>query len=687
MVDPFSVITIVGTAVHTATTIAQQVYRFTEDAKRVSQAVADVAGEILAIERTLKSIESTLKKQREAESLDGNNHDLWESAHGSISECHVSLKRLGGVISALLPDHPNAALQTVRTFKLNFRQTELNGLRTQLISHKSNLQLVLQMINLQATYTTPGRIVDELEPKIDELRQLMLKSQKINEDAVANGLPQPNKHYESLRRSAEKVITSATTVSSNSETASIAGDRMSEAKRRNTLDWIPENSHVFVEVPESERSAPIFQDPFLFSEPATTPTVLTDPSVGPGDESVLDESDSDEDLQSELVEAHFQKGRERFEAKQYAEAQSYYRKYLEHAHKLPIKRRKSSQVADVRLGLAACLCHTTNLQEAEARLFYLTQSHSAKGIETEEQATSSEQSARNCQASHLLAVVLYRRGKFEAAKSYCRKAVLGRRRTLGKEHIDYHHSQYLMFQILEAEGSHEDSSVWYDRIPTEFLSKLVRIEDEFPESSDLEPVSPFTQTDQASTIESTLQETTLPQQPELEISSSRGSPTSEAEDRVSPDFASGRTSSSGPAQDTQARSPSIRFHKNLDRISSSPVSPSDPLAHVPKKPPKPHRNTLAVLFRRKSSSSNKRASKSPPKASLDPSLTKKVNHSRSASSPSNQTELTSPEQGSSPRRERSPGSNDMSFADFLRQKADEENSTQTDKMPVWQGLF
>lgn len=693
VLDPISVITAVGAAVHTASTISLQVCRFAQDINHVGQTVSEFARDILAIERTLRSLQNALENQQRENIFDQGTHELWNSVAGSISDCHVSLKRLGEMISPLLPDKPNAPLQAVRQIKLNFRKQEIGSTAAHLSSHKNNLQLILHMVSLQAIYSTPGRVAEELEPKITELRRLLLSSEKINKEVVARGLVEPSQHYITLRHSAEKVISSATSASCNSETSSIRGPRMSEAKRRNTLDWIPENEGLAVERPES--TSPVvsknsFPDPFTCSESETSPTSLTDFSIGLNDDFMLHDSDSDETLQSELVDSHFKKGGERFDAKQYTDAHRFYKKYLENAERLPIRLRKPFQIEQVHLNLAACVCHTPNLQEAEARLVNFMQHHSTTNLNTQDEAAVDQSCVRVCQASHLLAIVQYRKKKYDAAKSWCRKAVVGRGRALGKDHIDYHSSQYLMYQIFEAEESPEESSVWLDRIPTEVIPNLVKIEDEFYVDDDTwEKALPSSQPEAPIVKPLATQEPNSSEQPILKTPSSLNTSTFEARSTGSDESDISQLSAAALSSNIESSSyPSSHDEhcKGQFKVRPAPAEPT----HCDN-PSKTHRNSLSKFFRRRSSGTKPRRASAPPKEDSlisDQGKCEDERVSTVADRSKLTTSMTSATTNEASRsRQRPRGERSMSLEDFLRQRAMEELETPTDKRPVWQGLF
>ena len=596
--DPIAVIGIAGGVIKTAVSLSQQLYRFVDDTKKVSKTIADLAREVLAIEKTLRSIESVLNVQptklADVDVTIDESQELWVSVQGSLTDCHATLRDIEHALFGLLPEGSDFARQAVRQLQLNFRQSEITPLCAALQSHKTTLQLTLQMLSLRAAYLTPSLVVEELGPRIDEVRQLLQTSQDRCQSAVALGGGPANDHSKQLRRSAQRIISTATSYSGESEaTKSVLGDTISDAKRIHLLEWIPETPHeMLIPPPESvAHTVPetLFTEGFHFSEAQTASTALSDMSKAQDEE--LEDSDSDDHLQSELVDSLFQKGDRLFGDKLWKEAQSHYRKGLQHADKLPIRLRKPSQLDGVQLNLATCVAHSTNVTEAEKRLYAIVQEPSSKLVGNEDHGSENGRAIRRCSASQLLAVVLYRQRKYEAARQYCRKAVVGRRRMLGKDHISHYESLYLMHQILTAEGSDEDASVWLDWIPPDILKKLPSLQDDFPVYGDDKDSS-----QNAMDMGSILQSSSVPKSAfalPLPVRSTGQGPSSFS--LPPPVRLSGRGSSSvspafqqSPRSDSHERSPSISglpspilTTANLSMTSSEPEHGANQLSSLP----------------------------------------------------------------------------------------------------------
>jgi tetratricopeptide (TPR) repeat protein len=471
--DPVSILSTigaVGSVANSVCALAFQLYTFIEDTKHVDQAVADLVEEVNALNSILEAVklglESDAVRLAEQRANSDDSRLLWESIQGSLANCQLTIDRLEKAIVDIRPGSKNFAKQAIRRLKLNLKEDEISAFRAQVRTHTNTLHMALLMVNLRAACLAPGVVTDELGPKIDELRSIMERVHGSEADLTAKALGVEPDYLRGLQRSAQRVISGATTVSANSEAAgSIWGDVMDDEKRYTTLSWIPEPAI------HEEHDGPSIAPPMSEDYAISHTTALTDYSASNAGEA---ESDSDGDFESELVETYFARGTKKFDEGKFAEAQPILQKGLQSAEKLPLKRRQPKQIAEVKLMIATCIYHSPNPNEAEDKLFAITQ-------EKIHESVTDEGAIRRCQASHLLAGVLFRQQKYAPAKSFCRKALIGRRRVLGKTHISHYESLSLLSQIFEAEGEYVDAETYWAMIPEDVASKLVKMKDQFPD--------------------------------------------------------------------------------------------------------------------------------------------------------------------------------------------------------------
>ena len=244
-------------------------------------------------------------------------------------------------------------------------------------------------------------------------------------------------------------------------------------KRIKTLSWIPEpiEEHPVMPPRSSQTRSPL--DPFDFSDAGTAITALTDPDI---QTDVVDEPDEADEMEIEVIEAFHSKGSSLLEQKRYEPARVQLLKALESIRGLPLKRRDTDTLTDMQFQLALCSYHIPNLDEAETQLFKVTQ---MPPTDSTDPSAQHKESVKRCEASHLLAAVSLRQGKFDQALSFCKKAAVGRRKVLGKDK-SYFESVFLMAEIYDELRLHEDAAVRREMIPADTLKELVKVQDQFP---------------------------------------------------------------------------------------------------------------------------------------------------------------------------------------------------------------
>jgi hypothetical protein len=380
-----------------------------------------------------------------------------------LNDCQTTIDGLEKALVDIRAEGKNFAKQAVRRIKLNLMDSEITTFRAQIRTHTNALQMALQMVNLRAAYLAPGAVTDELGPKIDKLREIMELVHGSEADLKLKSLGVEPEYLTGLRMSAQRVISGATTVSANSEAdGSIWDDMMNEEMRDKTLSWV--SDPVTQEGYSGLRIAPPPSDNYSSSQ-----TVDCDDS-----NARVTDSDSDDNFESEKVETSFALGTRKFNDGHFAEALPNFQRCLELAEKLPFKRKQLAQIAEIKLMIATCIYYSPNFSEAESRLIPIIEEKTHENV-------TDEGAIRRCQASYLLAGILFRQGKYKPATSFCEKALLGRRRVLGKNHISYYESLSLLSQICEADGLQEDAEMYSAMIPNEVAPKLVKMKDRFPD--------------------------------------------------------------------------------------------------------------------------------------------------------------------------------------------------------------
>lgn len=465
--DPASILGAVSAASSALVTVcgaSQKLYAFVKQAKTVDQSVTDLVQEVDALNIMLETVEMGLKSDfvnlADGRASAEDNRSLWEPVNGFLVNCQATVKRLETAFEDVRAEGGNFPTKAVRQLRLNIKDDELSSIRTQIRTYTNALHLSLQTVNLRATSIMPGAVAEVLNPKIDKLQSFMELVYGSESDLRSKSLGIEPEYLTKLQSSAEKVLSSAVTVSARSIASdSVLGDGMDEEKMNETLQWIQQPRDL-----EPPEGPPVPAVPAPVSDTGTSE--YTASTVGD------EESDSDSDFEYDLVEAYFARGNKAFEKRDFEEAKAILQEGFALAQRLSLNKKESMvQLADVRLKIAECIYHSSTPQEAEEPLFVISTEMLHKNV-------TDEGAIRRCKASHLLASLLYRQKRLGHALSYCKKAHTGRRRVLGRTHLATYESLGLLSQIYEAAGQEQKAKSCWSMIPADVASKLVRFKEE-----------------------------------------------------------------------------------------------------------------------------------------------------------------------------------------------------------------
>lgn len=147
--DPISIIVSATAVSKAAFALSTTLYTFVEATRNGAQSVQSLYDEVAALTRTLDAMSGSLNRLPTATLEEGNaNYELWKSVKSSLTECLNTVEQFHSALSGLHNSGSNLASQTLRAFKLNFKEPRLNIRRTQVQTHNTALQLGLQMINV-----------------------------------------------------------------------------------------------------------------------------------------------------------------------------------------------------------------------------------------------------------------------------------------------------------------------------------------------------------------------------------------------------------------------------------------------------------------------------------------------------------------------------------------------------------
>jgi hypothetical protein len=149
IMEPVSILASVSAASGAALALSTALFTFVQATRNVDQSVRSLYDEVTGLNRTLDAISSCLENARIQESVHTEqNKKLWKSVTASLGGCRVTVDSLCQTLQGVKKPGSNVATQTLRTFKLNWKEDHIRNLRSQIQSHNTALQLALQMINV-----------------------------------------------------------------------------------------------------------------------------------------------------------------------------------------------------------------------------------------------------------------------------------------------------------------------------------------------------------------------------------------------------------------------------------------------------------------------------------------------------------------------------------------------------------
>ena len=252
--------------------------------------------------------------------------------------------------------------------------------------------------------------------------------------------PDLSKHTEHLVSSASTVLSSKSTAWAGSELrfpySSENGQPLGEAQKTTIEDWI---SHLASLEEESARTTD------SHDTSAASETLNGEGrSLGRGNEASDSDSDDDYDLARKCLE----KADQELVSAQDVTALKYFRAGFKRAETLSLKKQRCLEMRDVQLKMALCLLSAGELDESEQRFLSLARQNTKDdwGVKLALHASSGLTQIHLCRRS------------FAEAETWCRRARIGWRRVVGKEHPVYVDCLRLSAYCSELNGNHADAT-------------------------------------------------------------------------------------------------------------------------------------------------------------------------------------------------------------------------------------
>lgn len=150
--DPVSIATAAATAATALYTVSNILSTFVSDAKSVDDTLRTIRKDVdslLGILKTIKSVLTAPSNQTafEAEEVYGN---LWEAIHASVKDCCDTAASIQDILATIKSGTSLQAFvaKSIRQVRFLKKKSDIDKMQLRVTSHKTNLQLSLQTMNM-----------------------------------------------------------------------------------------------------------------------------------------------------------------------------------------------------------------------------------------------------------------------------------------------------------------------------------------------------------------------------------------------------------------------------------------------------------------------------------------------------------------------------------------------------------
>ena len=297
--------------------------------------------------------------------------------------------------------------------------------------------------------------------------------EKLQRSSVADPQSRPSNTEVTLLQCAREVIAKGTAIYEASLAAeAVARGQGTANSNIRVAEWVSTLESILRDQQLSDPSDIVPNLPSIVSgdEGHTAVKCQTSAQYAPREsEAFITASDnSDDDLDTDLAKAALDTGTKAFEAQNWDEANSLFQEALRVLQQLPKQQREFCDFFGLQYRLAVCAYHTQEPADAEEALMSLIQ----------QSASSDEQREYIYHAAHLLSYAYIRMGQVECARSQCEKALLARRRLLGKRSDAALESTALMAHIYILLENRARAKSYLAMIPEARREDVLRIVEE-----------------------------------------------------------------------------------------------------------------------------------------------------------------------------------------------------------------
>lgn len=463
--DPFSIATGSASLVVLCVQVSATLYTWIDDTRQVDTNVAALCEEILALSRVLDAISKTWKRNPQITSVHSDpDGTLWVSVKASIDDCKATLEKMSRMVDDVQKGGAfgrGFIRRTTKQIKFTLKAKDISVYKQRVQSYNSAMQSALHMINLclllqsNSSQESVSRILSDLKSQIGRVEEALISREDIlvsRDDIEENERISRNLHQ--FVRAAESFHSSASTVASDRSTVwggSILGDPLTQDQMSSIENWIPPPSIV----EEDEQNEEIASSTGRSAPVSNNRSSIMDMDITSVHEDLHD-SDSDSDIEKDLTRKFQELAVAKLEERDYEKAEQFFQKVLDRS---ATEEESPQNLTVVKVKLAYAYCFQGRWEEAEAIIVPIAMGKQKVDISA-------------FHGLHTLALLHYGKNGLETAEKYCKRALMGKKKILGKDHASYFESINLLSRIYLAKGDQAESEVYRSFLPAGHNNEL-----------------------------------------------------------------------------------------------------------------------------------------------------------------------------------------------------------------------
>ena len=148
--DPLSIATTAGSAIAALYTVSEKTYKFAKDAKIVDQVLSAIRSELSSLLVVLETVKSTLRKPQQLIIARAEDNSTFLSIiHAAVQECRDTAETIEQILGAVEDKNESKSIvaRSIRQVRFLNRKDELRRTQARLKAQKTNLQLLLHILN------------------------------------------------------------------------------------------------------------------------------------------------------------------------------------------------------------------------------------------------------------------------------------------------------------------------------------------------------------------------------------------------------------------------------------------------------------------------------------------------------------------------------------------------------------